>query len=244
MNYLIYPTKVINITQTHLEGNHASHSSGEPKDYPIDDGSADAGRSYFYCPCDEMKIVKIYGVGSSGVNTVWMTSTAPVDMPAGSAYVTVMVEHPEDDDLLKLKVGQIFKRGEAMFREGGNGANGAGTYGNHFHISVGTGQIVGTGWRQNSKGAWVIHTTGEAKKATDCFYLDGQTIRSTGGLNFRNQPKEVRPLDNTPNAYAESAVKWALEQGILKGDDKGDYRLHDNISRQDLLVMLYRALNK
>ncbi len=124
MNYLTYPCKVMKLTQSHLVGNHRNHSFGKPWDYPIDECCGDTGRGYFYCPCDEMKIVKIYGVGSGGVNTVWMTSVSPVVMPKGAAYVTIMVEHAEDEDLKKIKVGQRFKRGEAMFREGKHGTTG------------------------------------------------------------------------------------------------------------------------
>lgn len=51
-------------------------------------------------------------------------------------------------------------------------------------------------------------------------------------------------VDNTPDSYAKDAVAWALKEGVLKGDTKGDYKLHSNITRQDVLVFLYRALNK
>lgn len=243
-NYLIYPTKTINITQTYSQGNHASNSNGSPADFPTDEACDDTGRSWFYCPCDQMKIVRIYGVGTTGINTIWMTSTSKVDMPCGSDYVTIMVEHPEDDDLKKLYVGQTFAHGEQMFREGGNGAKGASTYGNHFHISVGTGQIKGTGWVANSKNAWVLSTTGANKKATEVFYLDGQKIRNVGFYSFKNKPVEPTPaptpkFDNTPDNYAKNAVNWAIKNKILQGSD-GDYKLHSAITREDMLVFLER----
>ena len=49
-------------------------------------------------------------------------------------------------------------------------------------------------------------------------------------------------LDNKPDDYAVNAVNWAKEKGILKGNNKGDLKLHQNITRQDMIVMLYRAL--
>ena len=49
--------------------------------------------------------------------------------------------------------------------------------------------------------------------------------------------------DNTPDAYAKEAVEWAVKNGILKGDGK-DYKLHGNVTRQDMLVFLYRAIKK
>lgn len=51
-------------------------------------------------------------------------------------------------------------------------------------------------------------------------------------------------LDNTPDSYAKSAVAWAQKNGILKGNNKGDLMLHQSITRQDMIVMLYRLHNK
>ena len=50
----------------------------------------------------------------------------------------------------------------------------------------------------------------------------------------------VEHTDNTPDAYAKEAVEWAIKNGILKGDGK-DYKLHGAVTRQDMLVFLYRA---
>lgn len=51
-------------------------------------------------------------------------------------------------------------------------------------------------------------------------------------------------VDNTPDAYAKDAVNWAIKNAILKGDKNGNYKLHSNVTRQDVLVFLYRAKNK
>ena len=48
--------------------------------------------------------------------------------------------------------------------------------------------------------------------------------------------------DSTPDAYAKEAIEWAVKKGILAGDSNGDYKLHSNVTRQDVLVFLYRAL--
>ena len=48
--------------------------------------------------------------------------------------------------------------------------------------------------------------------------------------------------DNTPDSYAKEAIDWAVKKGILAGDSNGDYKLHSNITRQDALVFLHRAL--
>ena len=54
------------------------------------------------------------------------------------------------------------------------------------------------------------------------------------------QPKEEFALDNTPSAYAEEAVAWAVENGLLYGDAKGDLMLSQPVTRQQLLVILHR----
>ncbi len=233
MNYAVYPVKVMNITQNHTEGNHKDHT-----DFPFDEACADVGRDYMYCPCDKMEVTKLYGVGNGGVNTVWLTSATPVDMPCGKAVITMMVEHVEDEDLRGLSVGQVFCRGDKMFREGKDGASG-----NHFHISVGTGKMKGGGWENNGK-AWVLSTHGQAKRADEVFYIENTRVRNAAGYDFKMLPKEEIALDNKPDSYAEKAVAWALKNGIIRGDTKGDLMLHQPITRQDLLVMMYRSRGK
>ena len=184
-NYLTYPTKVMNITQSYNGTyNHYLYSSGSPVDYPIDDACEDSGRSWFYCPCDEMKVVRVYGVGTTGTNTIWLESTSPVITPSGTFVVTMMIIHPEDDDIANL-LNHTFKRGDAMFREGRDGN----ATGYHVHISVGKGTRSGNGWSENSNSAWVLTTNGTLKPES-AFYIDTSftTIKNTQGLNFRNLP--------------------------------------------------------
>ena len=54
------------------------------------------------------------------------------------------------------------------------------------------------------------------------------------------QPKEEFALDNTPSAYAEEAVAWAVENGLLYGNAQGDLMLSQPVTRQQLLVILHR----
>lgn len=182
-NYLIYPCKTMNITQGYNGSySHSPHISGTPKDYPIDEAGAGSGREYFYCPCDEIKIAHIYGVGNGGTNTIWLESTSEVVMPYGMDYVTILVMHPNDDDLSKLKIGQKFTRGQPIFREGTDGY----ATGNHFHISVGTGKY-GYGWTQNTSGAWVMKSTGIQLKPEQAFYIDTSftNVKSSNNITFK-----------------------------------------------------------
>ena len=192
-NYLTYPTKVMNITQNYNgSASHYPHSHGSPADYPIDEACADSGRDYMYCPCDEMEIVRIYGVGTGGTNTIWLTSTSPVVMPYGTSVVSMMVIHPNDDTLSKLYVGQKFKRRQQMFREGNDGQ----ATGYHFHIAIGTGTISNDGWVQNSNGKWVNSTSGVQLVPEAAFYVDRSftTVRNSAGLSFTNLPNNTNTI--------------------------------------------------
>lgn len=50
-------------------------------------------------------------------------------------------------------------------------------------------------------------------------------------------------LDNTPDTWAKEAVDWAVENKILFGDENGNYKLHDNCTRQEMLVFINRLMN-
>lgn len=187
-NYLIYPTKIMSITQNYSDNfSHKPNSDGKPiYDYPIDENCGTTGRDYFYCPCDEMVIKRIYGVGASGANTIWLQSTNKVIFANGEEdYCSILVTHPNDDTLKSLKVGQTFKRKEKMFLEGKDGN----ATGNHFHISVAKGKFVYSGWKKNNLGAWCI--TGKPIKPEEAFFVDREftTIKKTAGLKFKDMPK-------------------------------------------------------
>lgn len=180
---IIYPIKYMRITQ-HYNGsnNHYKHSGGSPKDYPIDDGAQDTGSSPFYAPC-KVKVVRIYGVGASGVNTLWLTSVNKVQFADGTLdYATFMVEHCPDSSLKKLKIGQVFNTKEQICTEGSDQASGA-----HFHLSAGKGTIKGNGWTKNNKGSYVLTTTGGTMKPERVYFVDNNftKILDDDGIDFK-----------------------------------------------------------
>ena len=63
-------------------------------------------------------------------------------------------------------------------------------------------------------------------------------------LGEEDIPEEIpaEEMDNIPAEWAEEAVAWAVENGILYGDENGNYRLHENCTREMMLVFLYRAV--
>lgn len=64
-------------------------------------------------------------------------------------------------------------------------------------------------------------------------YLIGEVPEAIGG---------GEEMDNTPADWAEEAVQWAQKNGILYGDENGNLRLHENCTREMMLVFLHRAL--
>ncbi len=213
-NYLVYPTKVMRITQTYLgETSHYPHTTGTPKDYPIDEACSDAGREWFYCPCDEMKLIRIYGVGNGGTNTIWLESTGKVDFADSTTdYFTIQITHPDDSDLKRLSVGQKFKRGEKVCLEGTDGATG-----NHLHMSGGKGKITGNGWVLNSKSKWVLSTTGGAFKPERLFYLDRSFTKviDSKGLVFKELPKADKKPESGKNTAAKTGDYKVTKARVL-----------------------------
>lgn len=54
----------------------------------------------------------------------------------------------------------------------------------------------------------------------------------------------VSGKDNTPDTWAKTAVEFAVKYGILYGDENGNYKLHKECTRQEMLVFLYRLYNR
>ncbi len=204
----------MNLTQSYTDSySHKPYSSGAPASYPIDDACSCDGRDWFFCPCDEMKLVRIYGVGTSGTNTIFLESTSKVHFADGTEdYCSILVMHSDDSDLKRLKQGQLFKRKEKICREGTDGF----ATGNHFHISAGKGRFKNPTWIQNSQGQWDINTTGGRFRPEKLFFIDRSftIVRSSLGLKFNNLPEGKIPTEAN-NTTGEKAYP------------KGDYRVTD-----------------
>lgn len=222
MQYLIYPTKTMGISQNYNgKYSHYNNSHAKLKDYPIDETCGLSKRDYFYAPCD-LKVKRIYGVGNKGTNTIWLESKNKVKLASGKeSYITIMVIHPNDDTLKKIKVGQIFKQKEKMFLEGNDGH----ATGYHFHISVSTSRfkdLKNNGWIENDKKSWIISKNGI--KPEQAFFVDKKftKIKNSGGLKFKNLPVEKKvPYYQKSNYKGDSIVK-ALNE--LKIDSSYSYR--------------------
>lgn len=216
--YLKYPVKTMSISQNYNGGySHSAESTGSPKAYPIDECCGNGNRDYFYAPCD-LVIKRIYGVGNKGTNTIWMQSQNKVKLANGTeSIVTIRVTHPEDDDLKKYKVGQKFKQGAKMFREGKDGQ----ATGNHFHIELNNCEfkkLSGGGWVKNNKGGWV--TAPNSIKPEDGFYVDRSftTIKNAAGLKFKNMPINPQPEPPKPTPTPTSHKFKKGDKVIINGN--------------------------
>lgn len=59
-----------------------------------------------------------------------------------------------------------------------------------------------------------------------------------------NYQKEANRMDNVPGPAHREGVEWAVKQGILTGDARGDLMLNQPVSRQQLCTMLFRLARK
>lgn len=200
-NPLIYPMKIMGISQSYKGSfSHAKYYKGKPNDYPIDDAGKDTGKDGIYCPCNKMKVKRIYGVGGSGTNTIWLESTRKVRFADGTAdYCTLMIVHPEDSALKGVKVGQKFKRKQKITTEGKDGH----ATGNHVHISVGKGKFKGNGWVKNNLGGWPLTCSKGPVKPEKAFWIDKSftKIKNSAGLSFKDLPEDSKDTKKQKPEY-------------------------------------------
>ena len=215
MQYAKYFANKMKLSQGYNDGNHKAHTTCEYKDYPIDETYGDSGRSYFVAPFD-CKVVKTYMATS---NYLWLTSTEKVKTPSGDKIVTVFICHISDDEIKKIKVGQIFKQGDEVVRE----YKDANATGNHNHVCAGFGEFSGTGWAKQEVGDnefWVLTTKEGTQKPEDIFYIDKSVteIVDNAGIKFKEMPTEEISEEPTEDFFGGL--------GYFKDGDE-----HPNINR-------------
>lgn len=66
--------------------------------------------------------------------------------------------------------------------------------------------------------------------------------RNTGGeiMVEVNEKKDAQRNDSEPSEWARDAVDWAVDAGIICGDENGDLMLRKNATREQMMVFLYR----
>lgn len=219
-NYMVYPLKSMRITCRYDEYSHAKHNINVTDgkiDYPIDDGGKDTGKDAIYCPCDEMVVTAIRGIGSTiTTNTIWLVSTSQVVTPTFTDYVFMTLTHSDDDDIKNIKVGDKFKRGEVICHEGSDGATN-----NHVHIICGRGSS--DNWVKNSNGAWVM--TGNTKRPEEVFYIDKSftNILYDGKLKW-----SILQKNNIGNPIKRDNTKYQVEVLVDNLNARSSYSVNSD----------------
>lgn len=70
------------------------------------------------------------------------------------------------------------------------------------------------------------------------FEWDPDTERDEAEQETKPEPE---PWETQAHEWGRDAVEWAITRGILKGDGDGNYRLGDPLTREEAIVLLYRA---
>lgn len=69
--------------------------------------------------------------------------------------------------------------------------------------------------------------------------VDLNTCPDMSAAGIWNYEEEI-VMDNTPSSWAKEAVEWAAKTGLMKGDDRGNLKLHEPVTREQLMVFLHR----
>lgn len=186
--YAIYPFRVMNITQNYDDGNHVPHwkNSKNHSDKPWDEACKDSGRSYFE-PQNDFIIEEVLGINSSTTNTVRLKSVNKLYIPykKDADYLYITLTHMNEDNLKKVKKGDILKKGTKVLMEGTDGQ----ATGNHFHITANLGKYYGL--LKNSNGKW-CYTYDKSLLPHEAFYVDSKytTIKNSNGSKFKEKPTD------------------------------------------------------
>lgn len=168
MEYAIYPFEYMNISQRHDKGNHLPHWSPfkDYSDKPWDEALKDKGRSYFV-PQNDFRIVEILGLNSTTTNSVRLESVKKLKIPYQEQPVILelTLTHMNEDNIKKVKVGQIIHKGEKILLEGKDGQ----ATGNHFHCTANIGKYYG--FKKNSNGKWCF-VYEKSLLPNEAFYVD------------------------------------------------------------------------
>lgn len=122
----------------------------------------------------------------------------------------------------EVSAGERVRAGDIIGMEGSTGRS----TGSHLHLEIRDGlgkqlnpsDIIGV---PNVIGEYIIYDKKEADEM--------------------QEEKADKPIgDSEPAEWAREAVEWAIENGIIYGDENGDLILRKPCTREQMLVFLYR----
>lgn len=204
--YAIYPMRVIRFSSLYNSRGHIPCSKGKPNDYPTDlTGASPTDRMWMVNTLgSDLKVLRRYNKAS---HAMWLRTVDRVYIPCqkNPVYLYMMIEH---QDLSEMKaVNAVYKQGDKIVREGSNGR----ATGPHLHVSFGysTKPIdhIGTGWRCNSRGAYVLYIPGVKNvKINDALYINDTISIKDNRVKFKTAPKQRKlPIYKVGQSYVLQA---------------------------------------
>lgn len=133
---------------------------------------------------------------------------------------------------------------EAHYRE-----NGIGYYPTFCHIDSrgyrvlwvdhGNGKTVSVG----TFGIGTSYQKYEAVELTPDVYAEGDDEVTQAEFDKMYQAMVQKVAEENPSNWKDldAAIKWAKQEGILKGDQNGRLMMQKPLTRQEMILMLYRA---
>lgn len=96
--------------------------------------------------------------------------------------------------------------------------------------------LIEHGFMDSSADAPIILSEDYAKA---CGYAEADCIAQRFGLTLKEAAQ--KPAEE-PSDWAKEATAWAVERGLFVGDGSGSYRWQEPVTREQLAVILYQAL--
>ena len=248
MQTATFPMKILrfsaiwNTSTPHRKCSGTGYKSTNYRDYPTDLVGKDTGADWFYAPCD-VTVLRVYGKAS---HCIWFRSTEKVLTPKGEGYLYFMCEH---ESVKGFKKGKTYRKGAKLFKEGKAGN----ATGNHIHLSCGfskTKKEIGTGWKKNNHGAWVLYIPGVTNiKIEKAFFLDKKfTAVKDKRISFKTVPiiyeegktytlqkaRNVR-ISHKADAPRVSVSKWSKD-AQKHADSSGRLKKGTKVTVRDVVI--------
>lgn len=170
--YARFPMETVRFSSLYNSSGHLDCSKGKPCDYPTDlTGNSASDRMWMVNKFgSNLKVLRKYPYAS---HSLWLRTVDKVYIPCckDPVYLYIMVEHHDNNEA--KKVNGIYKPNEKIVREAANGR----ASGPHLHCSFGYSKQaidkIGSGWKCNTRGAWVLYIPGVTNiRIEEALYLD------------------------------------------------------------------------
>lgn len=212
MDRLVFGMHHLNVTQ-------GAYTNFSHKNGALDIAGSDSSVDFFYA-MSRMKCLgemwlhnngrKFRGYGTFAFTFVDSAGNpVPVRLADGTDRIVTLAMTHSSQKYVKCVPGKIYETGEPVYEEGGLGAQGANTYGNHIHIEVAQG--LQTDKYLRLSGVYTMPNELDPRKSF--FILDGYTkVISTAGIDFRHTDSVKVQEDIPMGTDAEKLVAFAETQ--------------------------------